>query len=199
VCRYPAALPVEDEMAVSLASLWLPILLTTVAVLVASLVLCIATPLHKNDWRKLRGEDAFLDFVRGQDVAPGQYMCPAFSQDEMKDPAKKARFDRGPWCMLRVLAAPNMGRMLGLWSLHLLIVALFVGYVAHLALGATEPAMHVFRLTSAMALIVHAGGALPTAVWEGKPTSVALKSILDGVVYALITGAIFAWRWSHLA
>jgi len=48
-----------------------------------------------------------------------------------------------------------------------------------------------------MAWIACAGGTLPIVAWEGKPMNVALKAILDGLVCALLTGAIFAWLWPH--
>jgi hypothetical protein len=181
---------------VPLASLWLPIVVSAAAVFVASLTICMA--IHRNDWRKAPNEDALLDLVRGKGVPAGQYMVPGCTPADLKDPAKKARFDQGPVGFLRVSAGPfHMGKMLGLWFLHVLIVALVVGYVAHLALPAGASTMNVFRLTSVTALLAYVAGAMPSVVWEGKPIGVALKSHFDGIVHVLATGGVFVWLWPH--
>ena len=41
--------------------------------------------------------------------------------------------------------------------------------------------------------------ALPDSIWMGKPWSTALKSMADGVFYALVTGAVFASFWPGAA
>jgi hypothetical protein len=185
---------------VSIASLWLPILLTAVAVFIASSVIWMATPLHKKDWSKLPDEGAFKALVKSQALRGGLYMFPHCAHGDMKSPEAQARMKEGPWGTLTVIGTmPTMGRALGLWFVHLVIVAVFIAYVGSLSLGAGEPAMHVFRITSAMAWIAYAGGALPSVGWEGKPWSFALKQVFDGLIYALIAGAIFAWLWPEAA
>ena len=36
---------------------------------------------------------------------------------------------------------------------------------------------------------------LPDAVWYKPPRRAVLNAMLDGVIYGLATGAIFAWMW----
>jgi hypothetical protein len=185
---------------ISLTSLWLPILASSAAVFVASSIVWMALPHHKTDWRKLQDDDAFLDAVRRQGLTGGMYMFPACRPEDLKDPEAQARFKKGPWGSVTLLsAAPNMGRALSLWFVHLGVVSVFVAYVMGHALGAGEPFSHVFRLSSAMAWIAYAGGALPGAIWEGKPWSFAWKAVADGLAYALVSGAVFASLWPEAA
>ncbi len=185
---------------VSLASLWLPILVSAVGVFIASSIFWMALPHHKTDWRKLPNEDAFLNAVRSQGIGGGMYMFPGCAPADLKTPEAQERFKKGPWGSITLLGAPpNMGKALPLWLLHLVIVSVLVAYVIGHALGAGEPFKHVFRLASAMAWVAYAGGAMPGTIWEGKPSSFAAKAIVDGLVYALITGAIFGWLWPHAA
>ena len=43
-----------------LISLWLPILLCAIALFLASFLSWMVVQLHKNDWKKLSNEDAFM-------------------------------------------------------------------------------------------------------------------------------------------
>jgi hypothetical protein len=183
---------------VDLASLWLPILVSAVAVFVVSSVVWMALPYHKTDWKKVANEEAFLDAVRGQMLSGGMYMFPGCSPGDLKSPEAKARFERGPWGTLVVLPGkPSMGRSLPLWFLFILVVAVFVAYVVGHFSGAGADKTSVFRFASAMAWIVFGGSAIPGFIWEGKPGSYAAKGVFDGLLYALTVGAVFAWMWPH--
>jgi hypothetical protein len=179
-------------------SLWLPILVASVAVFVVSAVVWMALPYHKTDWKRLANEEAFLDAVRGQVLSAGMYMYPGCSPADMKSPETKARFDRGPWGTLVVLPdKPSMGRSLPRWFLFIVTVAIFVAYVVGQGHGAGAERISVFRCASSMAWIVFGGSAIPGFIWEGKPGSYAAKSVFDGLLYGLALGAVFAWMWPH--
>jgi hypothetical protein len=45
------------------------------------------------------------------------------------------------------------------------------------------------------ALMGHAFGSIPNAIWWGHPWGSTIKHFIDGVIYALITAATFAWLW----
>lgn len=68
--------------------------------------------------------------------------------------------------------------------------------MSHLA-GPGADGATVFRFVTAMAFTVFAALAMPGTIWEGKPASVALKGILDAVLYALTMGAVFRFLWPH--
>jgi hypothetical protein len=53
----------------------------------------------------------------------------------------------------------------------------------------------VFRVAGTAAFLGYSGAHLPAAIWWGKPLSVALKEILDGLLYALVTAGAFGWLW----
>jgi hypothetical protein len=183
---------------VALASLWLPILVAAVAVFVVSSIVWMVLPYHKTDWKKIANEEPFLEVVRGQKLAAGMYMYPGCTPGDMKSPEAKARFDKGPWGTLVVLPGkPGMGRALSLWFLFILLISTCVAYVVgHFNGTAAEPKT-VFRFSSAMAWVVFGGSYLPGFIWEGKPGSYAAKGIFDGLLYALVIGAIFMWMWPH--
>ena len=181
---------------VSIASLWLPILVGTVGVFLASSVIWMVLPYHKTDWKKLPNEDAVLDAWRAHPAPAGMYMVPHCTPEKLKDPAVQERYKRGPWGTITLIAGmPSMGRSLGLWFTHLLIVSIFLAYVTGLSLPVGAEGKEVFRRVSAMAWIVFAGSAIPGSIWEGKPWSFAAKGIIDSLIYALIAGAAFAWLW----
>jgi hypothetical protein len=188
---------------VTLASLWLPIVLSAVAVFVASSVIWMALPYHKSDWKKLPNQDAVQSTLRSGNLSRGMYMFPWCTHEDMKKPEMQAQLNQGPWGSITLLTTkPNMGRMMPLWLLHLVVVSVIVAYVEHVAFGATkfadgEAFRQVFRVGATTAWVAYAGGALPGAIWEGKPCSYAAKAIVDGLIYALITGALFGKFWPH--
>ena len=40
-------------------------------------------------------------------------------------------------------------------------------------------------------------GAFPQSIWWGQPWRATFKDVVDGLVYGLIIGAVFAWLWPH--
>ena len=73
---------------VSLMSLWLPILLSAVAVFLASFLVHMVLGYHKTDYARVPDEDRAMDALRSHNLAPGDYLMPyATSGADMKDPA----------------------------------------------------------------------------------------------------------------
>ena len=73
---------------VTLSALWLPILLSAVLVFVASSIIHMVLPYHKNDMLKVPNEDDVVEAVRRANVPPGDYGAPhPGSMAGMKDPA----------------------------------------------------------------------------------------------------------------
>ena len=118
---------------VSVAAVWLPILLSAVIVFIASSILHMALPIHKSDYRKLPDEDAVLNALRTSGVTPGRvYHFPFTTHKEMKSPQAIERFKRGPVGLLTVMrsGAPAMGKYLGLWFGYCLVISAVVGCLA---------------------------------------------------------------------
>jgi hypothetical protein len=181
-----------------LTSLWLPIVVSSVALFVVSMVVCMVLPYHRGDWKKLADDEPILTALRAQKPAAGLYLLPSCKPEELRSPEVEARYDRGPWGVLIVpTGKPSMGRAAGLWFAMMLAISVCIGYVvSHLA-GAGADGATVFRFVAVMAFTVFAVSAVPGTVWEGKPASVALKGVLDAILYALTMGAVFRFLWPH--
>lgn len=186
---------------VPLLSLWLPILLTVVAVFVASSIIWMASPLHKHDYKSPGDKEGpIMDLVRNHAFEPGVYYVPwCGSHDGSKKkptPEMMEKMKAGPWAMLTVMpGAPNMGKLLGAWALHIFIVTLLVAYIASISRMAGAGFMPVFQVATTAALLAHAGYALPMSIWHAQPWSQLPGRLVDGVIYAVITGSIFAGLW----
>src|ERR1700730_15487 len=91
---------------VSLASLWLPILLSSVVVFVVSSIIHMASPWHKGDYPRIPREDEVMAALRPLAIPPGGYMVPRpSSHEDMRSPAFIERMKAGPVLMLQVM--PN--------------------------------------------------------------------------------------------
>lgn len=188
-------------MHVELTQLWMPIVASAVAVFIASSLFWMVLPLHKNDYKKIPNEAGMMDAVRSHSLGGGLYMFPACDPKTLKsDPAAKERYDKGPWGSLTLAGAkPNMGAMMPLWFVYLALVSLFSAYLGSLALPAGASFMKVMQATGAAAFMPYALACMPMSIWEMKPWPFTFKHMFDGVVYALVTGAIFGWLWPHAA
>ena len=181
-----------------LTSLWLPILLSAVLVFVASSVIHMLLPYHRNDFRPVPDEERVQADLRRAGLAPGEYAIPyAGSPKAMSDPAFLARTEAGPSALLTILrpGGPALGRTLALWFLYVLVVSVVAGYVAGRALGPFAPYGEVFRFAGTAAIAAYALGIWQQTIWFGKPWTTSLKASFDGVVYALITAGVFGWLW----
>lgn len=181
----------------TLAALWLPILLSAVFVFLASSVIHMALPIHKADYRRLPDEDRILDALRGT-VPAGQYRFPwAGSMKECGSPEMQAKFARGPVGTMVVMGGMQLGKSLGQWFAYCLVVGVFVAYLTGLAKAPGSDG--VFRFASATAFLAYALCNVDNSIWRGMSWSTTAKFVFDGTVYALVTGATFAWLWPAAA
>lgn len=184
-----------------LLALWLPILLTTLACFIASSVIWMCSPLHKHDYKDPGDKEGpLLEAFRAAGLSAGAYYVPWCGGAKAKDPEAQARAKVGPWAMIYVMPGmPQMGKMLGFWALHLLVVTLLAAYVTGAGRLPGAGFWAVFQVAATAGLLAHAGYALPMCIWHGQPWSQLPGRIVDGVIYAVITGAIFAGLWPSAA
>lgn len=187
---------------VPLLDLWLPILVSAVLVFVVSSVIHMALPIHKDDMKKLPNEEKLLAAMRAEKLARGSYMFPcAGSMKDMGTPEFVAKMNLGPVGNMNVL--PNgpwaMGKALTQWFLLSLVISACAGYVAGMVLGPGGDAQTVFRLTSTAALLGYALSHAQDSIWKGVSWGISAKFFFDGLLYALATGAAFAWLWPGAA
>ncbi|GAA0723884.1 hypothetical protein [Dokdonella soli] len=183
---------------VSLVQLWLPILLSTVLVFIASSILHMVLKFwHTPDCSGFSNEADVAAAIRKGGASAGMYMIPYCKPDAMKDPAMQEKFKQGPVgiVFLRAPGPANMGAYLGQWFVYCLLVSLFAALIGTHVMAAGMPYQHVFRVVGVIAFMAYGLGSVPNAIWWGHPWGSEVKHIIDGVIYALITAATFAWLW----
>lgn len=183
---------------VSLGALWLPIILSAAAVFIVSSVVHMVLKYHARDYVKLPNEDAIRAAIRSAKPEPRMYIFPYCSDmKELQTPEMKQKYVEGPVgvLMLRPAGEMSMGPSLAQWFAYALVVSALVAYVAAHAIPSGTPYLGVFRIVGAVAWLGYAGGQVPAAIWWGKPWSITLKEIFDGLLYGLVTAGVFGWLW----
>ena len=183
---------------VPLTALWLPILLSGVAVFVTSSIIHMALPYHRSDYARVPNEETVMDALRRFDIPPGDYFMPrAADGAEMKTPEYKEKVKKGPVALLTIMrpGAFAMGPRLGQWFLYTLVVSAFAGLLAGHAVGPLASHRRVFHYAALPAWGGYALALLQNSIWYARKWSTTLKSTFDGLIYAVITGLIFAWLW----
>lgn len=186
----------------ALLQLWLPILLSAVGVFIASSVLHMVLKFwHMPDYKGFPNEDEVGAAIRNGAPRPGIYMLPYCSPENMNSPETKRKLEAGPVgiMFLRGNGMANMGITLAQWFVFCLVVSVFAAYVAVVTMSAGAADMQVFRVVTVVAFMAYAFGAVPYGIWWGQPWSALFKDIVDGLIYGLITGALFAWLWPAAA
>jgi len=181
-----------------MTALWLPILGSAVLVFIASSILHMATKWHASDYRPVPNEPAFRGAVGPLAIPPGDYMVPrAQSMEEMKSAEFKEKMTSGPVMIFTVFppGSMSMGRSLGLWFVHLIIIGIFSAYIAGRALPPGASYLDVFRFAGATAFIAHAVAAWPMWIWYHRNLGTTIKSTIDGLVYGMLTAGVFGWLW----
>ena len=183
---------------VSVLSLWVPILLSAVIVFLASSILHMVLTYHRSDFSRLAKEEEVLEAFRRAGVTPGDYIAPhAGSPAAMKDPDFVARVTRGPVLIMTVAPGgpPSMAANLAAWFLYSVIVSLFAGYIASRALTPGADYLDVFRFVGTSAFMGYSLALLQNSIWYKRAWSTTLKSVFDGLFYALLTAGTFGWLW----
>lgn len=182
-----------------LGSLWLPILLSAVAVFVVSAIIHMALQFwHRNDYRKLPNEDGVMAALRPFDIPPGDYMAPQCdSMAEMKSPEFMAKWKAGPVFIATFLPRRDMsmGPQLGMWFVYSLVISALAALLASrfLAPGATyHPVFHAVALAS---FLGYAGALWPQSIWYRRNWGTTIRGTIDGLIYALVTAGMFGWLW----
>jgi len=180
-----------------LVEMWMPILASAAAVWVVSAVLHMVLPLHKSDYVGMPGEDAIRDVLRANNLTVGEYMFPhAESMAELAEPEMIEKFKQGPVGIMTILPSgpPTMGKQLLQWLLYCVLISIFAAYFVSFVDLDTRIA--AFRLTGTVAVLGYAVTSIQNSIWKGLSWITTAKFVLDGVIYGLVTGAVFAWLGS---
>lgn len=183
---------------VPVLSLWLPILLSAVAVFFVSAIVHMVLKYHTTDYVRLPAEDEIRGALQRHNIPPGNYMTPwGGGMEAMKDPAWLEKYERGPVAFMTFMqpGKPSMTNELIQWFLYSIVVSIFAAYIAGRALPAGANYLDVFRFTGAVAFAGYALGQWQETIWYKRKLSTTIKNTFDGLLYALFTAGVFGWLW----
>jgi hypothetical protein len=181
----------------TLSALGLPIVLSAVAVFIASSIMHMVLPYHRTDYRQLPEEEKVLSAVRAAGLKRGLYVFPFTTHKDMKSAATVEKFNQGPVGMMTIArnGPPVMPKFLGLWFGYCLLVGFFVAYLAVHTVAPGASFRHVFRVVGTAAFLAYSLGNISNGIWKMQTWSVTIKEAIDGIIYALLTAAVFASLW----
>jgi len=182
---------------VSLGSLWLPIVLSAFLAFLVSNVLHMVLPHHRGDYRRVPSEDEVQAALRKFQLPPGDYLLPRPpNMAAMKDPAFLEKRRQGPVVVMTVMTGEfNMGLIMAQWFAFCLVVSVFAGYLASLAIAPGAPYLKVSQVASCAAFMAYGLAAVPASIWYGKSWATTAKTLVDALVYGFVTGGTFGWLW----
>jgi len=182
---------------VPVTMLWLPILVSAVIVFITANVLWMALPFwHQKDYSRTGNDDALVNATTP--LKSGYYMFP-FSDYKNMTPEKRDELKKLPMGLL-ILRNPNrfnFGATIAGYFIYTLFISAVVGYLAGILMGPGQPYARVFRVVATAAMLAWSFGAghISDSLWYGKPWSITIKTIIDGVLYGLLMGGVFGWLW----
>jgi hypothetical protein len=179
-------------------SLWLPGVVSAIAVFFLSSIVHMVLKYHRADYGKLADEEAVAEGLRKGAPGPGLYMLPYCSDmAQMKDPAFLKRFEEGPVGIVTVMrnGRPNLGKNLSQWFLFCLLVSFVTAYIARHTLSYSSNGLAVLRLTATIAFVGYGFGYFQDSIWKAIPWSNSLRGLLDALLYGLATGFVFRLLW----
>lgn len=179
-------------------SLWLPVVVATVAVFVVSSILHMALKYHNADYKKLPNEDAVGEVLRKAALAPALYVIPhCMDAKSMKDPEVVKKYEAGPVGIITILrnGPPAMGKYLVQWFALAFLISFTAAYVARHTLSAGASGLDVMRVTGTIAFAAYGYGHFQDSIWRGIPWSNTVRGLIDALVYAVVTGLAFWFLW----
>jgi hypothetical protein len=185
---------------VPILALWLPILAAALIVFLASSLMHMVLRFHKNDYTQSQNESDVMESMRKAGVKPGDYMMPyASSTDALKSPAFFEKYERGPVAVITIMPGgkPAMGGQLLQWFIYCIVVGIFAAYITGRALQPDARYLAVFRFAGATAFIGYSLALCQQSIWYKKSWRSTIKSMIDGLVYGLLTGGTFGWLWPN--
>jgi hypothetical protein len=183
---------------VSLSSLWIPIVASAVFVLIALMIIHGLLGWHKADMAALPGEATVMETLRSVGAKPGDYRFPhGTTVEEMTSPEFVAKMNQGPVGIMSIWpnGEINMGKLMGQWFIYSLFIAIFAAYLTSRTRAPGAPYLEVFRVSGAVTFACYAVAHWQNWIWWGRSTRFTLTYSVDGLAYALVTGATFGWLW----
>lgn len=185
-------------MSISLAELWLPIILSGLFAWIASALIHMLIKYHNSDYKKLNNEEDISKSIKHSDNSPGFYTMPyCDDMKEMSDPAVQEKFKKGPVAMITIMenGLPNMGKSLVQQLLFFILGSLLIGYIGTLVLTKGAASGDIFHLLFVSGFLGFGWASIPYSIWFGHPWSVTIKYLIDAIIYSGVIAATYAWLW----
>ena len=178
---------------IPLTAFWLPILVSSVFVFIASNILWQALPFwHRSDYDQLPDDKTLIDSLVS--VKSGQYLAPHGEWSKLPKEELEARMSRPmAFVLVRNPARFSFPAAIISYFIYILVVTTLIAYLASRA-GRQPGAL---RMAATAGMLAYAFNSIADSIWYGKPWKVTAKVFIDGMIYALITGATFHWLWPH--
>lgn len=183
----------------ALLFLWLPILLSAIAVFVISSLIHMVFKWHAPDYRGFSNEEAVRAAIRAGNPAPGRYVVPYCSDvKEMGSESMVRKYKEGPVGQFAIgpNGTPNIGKHLAQWFCVTLIVSTASAYLAakFAAVDGTE-ALRAAKTIGLVSFLAYGLGTIQESIWALRPWGSTAKYLLDSALYAVGTAAVFYWLW----
>jgi hypothetical protein len=88
-----------------------------------------------------------------------------------------------------------MGKRFTQWFLYSVVISALAGF---LAVHTAAPHATFRRVFSIVGLFTFAGYGLalwPLSIWYNRSWATTVRSNIDAIIYAAVTGAVFGWLW----
>jgi hypothetical protein len=182
---------------VTLAALWLPIVLSAVIIFFASFVMHMLLKYHQSDCYPVPEEEKFTAMLRPHNLKRGMYIFPYCKPKDMKSPEAIEKYKQGPVGHMTIIPSgpPNMPKYLIQWFSYCLVIGFFVAYLAAHTVPFGANYLAVFRVVGTAAFLAYGLGHLANGIWKGQTWSATIKEVIDGLVYGLLTAGTFGWLW----
>ena len=173
--------------------LWLAILVATIGLWLLSFLAWAILPFHFGDRKRVDDEEGLMHYIRQANIMPGNYLFPhAESSAQQRSREYGETYTAGPRGTLNVYAMPNMGKNMLLTILYFFVTVFTIGYIVHVACPPGSEFIKVFRIAGTIGVLNYASSGALRRIWF---TERMWTEIVDGVVYGLALGLIFALMW----
>src|SRR5262249_46361598 len=82
-----------------------------------------------------------------------------------------------------------------LWFLYAIVVGTFAAYITTRAVPVGAPYLQVFRFVATTAFIGYSLALWQMWIWYKRAVGTTIRSTIDGLIYACLTGGALAWLW----
>jgi hypothetical protein len=95
------------------------------------------------------------------------------------------------------LGVGGVGTLLDKERNHMDLLSLWLPIHLSVALPRTAEFAKVFRVVGTAGILAYSFAFIPNAISFGAYKRTIVAGIIEGIVFGVITGAFFAWRWPH--